>query len=151
MQNSKLPTKSHVELKRITLLSLKYRKHQNMQTKWIKSLELCFFQVRREKISERMKYLQDLVPGCSKVRKAPYYFLSRGIHAQSCAMRSSFISRPELDYLMQLLDCSPNVYRLRGRPSCWTRSSITCNHYSAKSRCILHRLPRNFAFFALVL
>lgn len=24
-------------------------------------------QVRREKISERMKYLQDLVPGCSKV------------------------------------------------------------------------------------
>lgn len=24
-------------------------------------------QVRREKISERMKYLQDLVPGCNKV------------------------------------------------------------------------------------
>lgn len=24
-------------------------------------------QVRREKISERMKFLQDLVPGCSKV------------------------------------------------------------------------------------
>lgn len=30
---------------------------------------MCVFglQVRREKISERMKYLQDLVPGCSKV------------------------------------------------------------------------------------
>lgn len=30
---------------------------------------MCDFdlQVRREKISERMKYLQDLVPGCSKV------------------------------------------------------------------------------------
>lgn len=25
------------------------------------------FQVRRERISERMKFLQDLVPGCSKV------------------------------------------------------------------------------------
>jgi len=24
-------------------------------------------QVRRERISERMKYLQDIVPGCSKV------------------------------------------------------------------------------------
>lgn len=24
-------------------------------------------QVRREKISERMKYLQDLVPGCDKI------------------------------------------------------------------------------------
>lgn len=24
--------------------------------------------VRREKISERMKFLQDLVPGCSKVK-----------------------------------------------------------------------------------
>lgn len=29
-------------------------------------LELIM-QVRREKISERMKFLQDLVPGCSKV------------------------------------------------------------------------------------
>jgi hypothetical protein len=28
---------------------------------------LLHSQVRREKISERMKYLQDLVPGCSKV------------------------------------------------------------------------------------
>lgn len=30
---------------------------------------LSFFlgQVRREKISERMKFLQDLVPGCNKV------------------------------------------------------------------------------------
>ena len=27
----------------------------------------CFMQVRREKISERMKYLQDLVPGCNKI------------------------------------------------------------------------------------
>jgi len=26
-----------------------------------------FTQVRREKISERMKYLQDLVPGCNKI------------------------------------------------------------------------------------
>jgi hypothetical protein len=63
------PDQKSCSVKRITLLSLKYRKHQNMQTKWIKSLELSFFQVRREKISERMKYLQDLVPGCSKVRK----------------------------------------------------------------------------------
>ena len=30
-------------------------------------LEFCLVQVRREKISERMKYLQDLVPGCNKV------------------------------------------------------------------------------------
>ena len=30
-------------------------------------LLMCFFQVRREKISERMKMLQKLVPGCEKV------------------------------------------------------------------------------------
>lgn len=28
---------------------------------------VTFMQVRREKISERMKYLQDLVPGCNKI------------------------------------------------------------------------------------
>lgn len=28
---------------------------------------ITLLQVRREKISERMKFLQDLVPGCSKV------------------------------------------------------------------------------------
>lgn len=27
----------------------------------------CVFQARREKISKKMKCLQDLVPGCSKV------------------------------------------------------------------------------------
>eukprot|EP01018_Ginkgo_biloba_P021163 Gb_40829 [translate_table: standard] len=31
--------------------------------------------VRREKISERMKFLQDLVPGCNKVRNAGVHFL----------------------------------------------------------------------------
>lgn len=30
-------------------------------------LSQLFTQVRREKISERMKYLQDLVPGCNKI------------------------------------------------------------------------------------
>lgn len=30
-------------------------------------LSQLFAQVRREKISERMKYLQDLVPGCNKI------------------------------------------------------------------------------------
>lgn len=30
-------------------------------------ISLCFWQARREKISERMKILQDLVPGCNKV------------------------------------------------------------------------------------
>jgi hypothetical protein len=29
---------------------------------------VSFVQLRREKISERMKLLQNLVPGCSKVR-----------------------------------------------------------------------------------
>ena len=35
----------------------------------MKNFKLVRFslQVRREKISERMKFLQDLVPGCSKV------------------------------------------------------------------------------------
>jgi hypothetical protein len=32
-------------------------------------------QVRREKINDRMKYLQDLVPGCSKVIRALLMFL----------------------------------------------------------------------------
>lgn len=30
-------------------------------------IPILFSQVRREKISERMKLLQDLVPGCNKV------------------------------------------------------------------------------------
>lgn len=30
-------------------------------------------QVRREKISERMKFLQDLVPGCNKVNKIVHF------------------------------------------------------------------------------
>lgn len=30
-------------------------------------VELIDVQVRRERISERMRYLQELVPGCSKV------------------------------------------------------------------------------------
>lgn len=32
-------------------------------------------QVRREKISERMKFLQDLVPGCSKVASKFHYVI----------------------------------------------------------------------------
>jgi len=36
---------------------------------WLQLLltSFCFLQARREKISERMKILQDLVPGCNKV------------------------------------------------------------------------------------
>jgi hypothetical protein len=38
-------------------------------------------QVRREKINERMKYLQDLVPGCSKVIRALLMFLQTFLSA----------------------------------------------------------------------
>jgi hypothetical protein len=38
-------------------------------------------QVRREKINDRMKYLQDLVPGCSKVIRALLMFLQTFLSA----------------------------------------------------------------------
>jgi hypothetical protein len=44
-------------------------------------------QVRREKINERMKYLQDLVPGCSKVIRALLMFLQTFLyHEESRVM-----------------------------------------------------------------
>ena len=138
----------------MTLLSLKYRKHQTMQTKWIKSLDLCFFQVRREKISERMKYLQDLVPGCSKVRKAPYYFLSREIHAQPCAMRSSFISRIRIGLPNAVTGLLSQCVQVTGKA---VMLDEIINYVQSLQRQIEvpssspPSLPRNSAFFALVL
>lgn len=38
-------------------------------------IELSVLQARREKISERMKVLQDIVPGCNKVRYCTFSFL----------------------------------------------------------------------------
>jgi hypothetical protein len=44
-------------------------------------------QVRREKINDRMKYLQDLVPGCSKVIRALLMFLQTFLyHEESRVM-----------------------------------------------------------------
>ena len=47
---------------------------ENLKNKGVKTMT-SELQVRREKISERMKLLQDLVPGCNKViRAGPLYF-----------------------------------------------------------------------------
>lgn len=46
-----------------------------------------FWQARREKISERMKLLQDLVPGCNKVVHT--HFIEK--YGSSCSLVSSIV------------------------------------------------------------
>uniref|UniRef100_A0A803M1E5 BHLH domain-containing protein n=1 Tax=Chenopodium quinoa TaxID=63459 RepID=A0A803M1E5_CHEQI len=47
--------------------SLDLRKNTPVASAAVFTHYICFWQARREKISERMKILQDLVPGCNKV------------------------------------------------------------------------------------
>lgn len=62
-------TDSHSLAERVSLLSLQFHANSNPRLPRNQPMLTAIFgvQVRREKISERMKYLQDLVPGCSKV------------------------------------------------------------------------------------
>ncbi|CAM6045172.1 unnamed protein product [Sphagnum compactum] len=76
--------------------------------------------VRREKISERMKYLQDLVPGCSKVTGKAVMLDEIINYVQSLQRQVEFLSmklasvNPRLDYN---LDCIFNKEMLQSGAS----------------------------------
>jgi hypothetical protein len=59
----------------------------------------CVFfslQLRREKISERMKLLQDLVPGCSKVGLSSTQKKEKGNRTCLCVFMLVFITNEHL-------------------------------------------------------
>ncbi|XP_031481331.1 transcription factor bHLH49-like isoform X1 [Nymphaea colorata] len=78
--------------------------------------------VRREKISERMKFLQDLVPGCSKVTGKAVMLDEIINYVQSLQRQVEFLSmklatvNPRLDFNMEAL-LSKDIFQSRGGPS----------------------------------
>lgn len=68
-----------------------------------------FLQVRRERISERMKYLQDLVPGCSKVTGKAVMLDEIINYVQSLQRQVEFLSmklagvNPSIDFNIETL------------------------------------------------
>ncbi|GAB4844041.1 hypothetical protein Ancab_014006 [Ancistrocladus abbreviatus] len=75
--------------------------------------------VRREKISERMKFLQDLVPGCSKVTGKAVVLDEIINYVQSLQRQVEFLSmklatvNPRMDFDMEALFCK-DVFQSRG-------------------------------------
>jgi hypothetical protein len=58
----------------------------------VATIDWLSLQVRREKIGERMKLLQDLVPGCSKVRCRREFGRSRHVfHAEDDFFKDPFL------------------------------------------------------------
>ncbi|CAN6447898.1 unnamed protein product [Victoria cruziana] len=78
--------------------------------------------VRREKISERMKFLQDLVPGCSKVTGKAVMLDEIINYVQSLQRQVEFLSMKlatvnrRLDFNMESL-LSKDIFQSRGGPS----------------------------------
>ncbi|XP_077237668.1 transcription factor bHLH49-like isoform X2 [Tasmannia lanceolata] len=78
--------------------------------------------VRREKISERMKYLQDLVPGCSKVTGKAVMLDEIINYVQSLQRQVEFLSmklaavNPRLDFNVEGL-LSKDILQSRAGPS----------------------------------
>ncbi|KAG1363737.1 transcription factor bHLH49-like [Cocos nucifera] len=78
--------------------------------------------VRREKISERMKFLQDLVPGCNKVTGKAVMLDEIINYVQSLQRQVEFLSmklaavKPRLDFNMEGL-LSKDLFHSRGGPS----------------------------------
>ncbi|XP_052158479.1 transcription factor bHLH49-like isoform X1 [Oryza glaberrima] len=75
--------------------------------------------VRREKISERMKYLQDLVPGCSKVTGKAVMLDEIINYVQSLQRQVEFLSmklasvNPTLDFNIERI-LSKDIFQCRG-------------------------------------
>lgn len=78
--------------------------------------------VRREKISERMKYLQDLVPGCNKVTGKAVMLDEIINYVQSLQRQVEFLSmklatvNPRLDLNIEAL-LTKDIQQSRGSPS----------------------------------
>ncbi|XP_044493381.1 transcription factor bHLH49-like isoform X2 [Mangifera indica] len=78
--------------------------------------------VRREKISERMKFLQDLVPGCSKVTGKAVMLDEIINYVQSLQRQVEFLSmklatvNPQLDFNIEEL-LAKDILRSRAGPS----------------------------------
>ncbi|KAL9226120.1 hypothetical protein vseg_001970 [Gypsophila vaccaria] len=79
--------------------------------------------VRREKISERMKFLQDLVPGCSKVTGKAVMLDEIINYVQSLQRQVEFLSmklatvNPRLDFSIEQLLAKDHVLSARSGPS----------------------------------
>nr|WCO08275.1 hypothetical protein [Suaeda aralocaspica] len=79
--------------------------------------------VRREKISERMKFLQDLVPGCSKVTGKAVMLDEIINYVQSLQRQVEFLSmklatvNPRLDFNIERLLAKDQMFSGRAGPS----------------------------------
>ncbi|KAH9606280.1 hypothetical protein KSS87_014948 [Heliosperma pusillum] len=79
--------------------------------------------VRREKISERMKFLQDLVPGCSKVTGKAVMLDEIINYVQSLQRQVEFLSmklatvNPRLDFNIEQLLAKDHMLSARSGPS----------------------------------
>ncbi|CAO2829995.1 unnamed protein product [Amaranthus hypochondriacus] len=79
--------------------------------------------VRREKISERMKFLQDLVPGCSKVTGKAVMLDEIINYVQSLQRQVEFLSmklatvNPRLDFSSERLLAKDQMFSARAGPS----------------------------------
>lgn len=79
--------------------------------------------VRREKISERMKFLQDLVPGCSKVTGKAVMLDEIINYVQSLQRQVEFLSmklatvNPRLDFNIERLLAKDQMFSARAGPS----------------------------------
>ncbi|KAK4356793.1 hypothetical protein RND71_022403 [Anisodus tanguticus] len=86
--------------------------------------------VRREKISERMKFLQDLVPGCNKVTGKAVMLDEIINYVQSLQRQVEFLSmklstvNPRMDFNMEAL-LSKDMFQSRG--------SLTHNMYPSET------------------
>ncbi|KAH9574106.1 hypothetical protein CY35_01G038000 [Sphagnum magellanicum] len=80
-----------------------------------------YLQVRREKISERMKFLQDLVPGCSKLTVKAVMLDETINYVQSLQHQVEFLSmklaadNPQLDFHLESLRHKERKHAMKTR------------------------------------
>ncbi|KAJ1393666.1 Myc-type, basic helix-loop-helix [Sesbania bispinosa] len=121
-QNSKVVTESDSKEKRIKPEYIHVRARRGQATDSHSLAE----RVRREKISERMKYLQDLVPGCNKIAGKAGMLDEIINYVQSLQRQVEFLSmklaavNPRLDFNIDELfakEVFPQSFPTIGMPS----------------------------------